>query len=374
MAVNTSLLKKLFSKPTRYHPVVPERPVDLAAMDRFRVEDFPPLGPTPWLDRPDAKASIASLLSKGQLSALQAEQCQQWEKEGYLILPGFFQTDVLDQAWEDYEAAIAEGRLEAKPDHGQDLVDDQFPGRVLNPHFEVPAMRRLWKSPEMVDIVSMLLGVKAMPFQTIAGHKGSEQLAHSDSIHMTTYPQGYLAANWIAFEDINPDSGPLEFYPGSHKLPYTYSADVGIALRQARNSYVPYHALYEPHIQKLIEDHGLERRHFHANKGDVLLWHANLLHGGSPRKNAALSRRALVCHYFAEGCVCFHDYTGTLSHLHPRTQAKAPEAMLSENEFNGLAYLEANPDVKAAGVDPYQHYREYGFMEGRSLGMPAQKD
>ena len=49
-------------------------------------------------------------------------------------------------------------------------------------------------------------------------HKGSQQGAHSDSIHMTTYPIGYLSAAWIAFEDIHPDSGPQLFYPGSHRL------------------------------------------------------------------------------------------------------------------------------------------------------------
>jgi len=32
-------------------------------------------------------------------------------------------------------------------------------------------------------------------------------------------------------------------------------------------------------------------------------WRANLVHGGSPRNDPNLSRRALVCHYFAEGVV-----------------------------------------------------------------------
>ncbi len=36
------------------------------------------------------------------------------------------------------------------------------------------------------------------PLQTIAAHKGSQQGVHSDSIHMTTYPLGYLSAAWIA--------------------------------------------------------------------------------------------------------------------------------------------------------------------------------
>ena len=36
------------------------------------------------------------------------------------------------------------------------------------------------------------------------------------------------------------------------------------------------------------------------------------------------------------------------------------------NYFNGSAYLSANPDVAAAGMDPYQHYLQYGRAEGRA--------
>ena len=70
------------------------------------------------------------------------------------------------------------------------------------------------------------------PFQTITSHKGSQQQEHSDSIHMTTYPIGYLTAAWVAFEDIHPDSGPLVYYPKSHRLPYIFSRDVGIKPRK----------------------------------------------------------------------------------------------------------------------------------------------
>jgi ectoine hydroxylase-related dioxygenase (phytanoyl-CoA dioxygenase family) len=55
---------------------------------------------------------------------------------------------------------------------------------------------------------------------------------------------------------------------------------------------------------------------FHARKGDVLFWHANLVHGGSPRRNLQLSRKAIVCHYFAEGCVCYHDLSASPSSVH----------------------------------------------------------
>lgn len=153
-----------------------------------------------------------------------------------------------------------------------------------------------------------MLGHPAKLLQTIASHKGSQQAPHSDSIHMTTYPLGYLAAAWIAFEDIGPDCGPLEFYPGSHRLPYVFSHDLGISVEDLKNAgYGSYRERYEPCVQKLIAGHGLRPQFFEARKGDVLIWHANLLHGGSTRKDLRLTRKALVAHYFAKGSFVYHD-------------------------------------------------------------------
>jgi hypothetical protein len=290
-------------------PVEPTTTVDLAALPIYRKRLFPEAGPTPWLDRPDAKALIAQRLAAHEITAAEAELCRKWSRDGYLILEGFYGDDVLDPSWAAYEAAIAAGAVDAPPDPFYD--GDTVPGRTANVHFGVPALDDLLHEPRMGRLVSLLLGARAQPFQTIIGHKSSRQLEHSDSIHMSTWPLGYLAANWIAYEDVDPDSGPLVYYPGSQRLPYLLSEELQIPPEQ---NYGGYAERYEPAIQALIARHGLEARRFLPKKGDVLLWHANLLHGGSAVKNPRLSRKALVCHFFAEGCVCYHDLTGTLAH------------------------------------------------------------
>jgi len=293
-------------------PVVPTRPVDLATMQLFRRSTFPADGgPVPWLDQPDAEERIAERLGRGEITAPEAELCRKWARDGYVILEGFHPQALMDRTWGEYEAAIAAG--EAHPPAQPIYEGDPLPGRLLNVHFYVPAMDEMLKEPRMNHVMSVLLGAKAMPFQTIVGHKASQQMAHSDSIHMTTYPAGYLAASWIAYEDIGPDSGPLVYYPGSHRLPYMLSEDLGI---KPEDGYSTYATLYEPAVQRTIAEHGLKPKHFLAKKGDVLIWHANLLHGGSPLADAKASRKALVCHYFAEGVVCYHDLMGGLAHTH----------------------------------------------------------
>jgi len=290
--------------------VTPTVAADLPAMPLYRAGEFPADGgPAPWLDGPDAEDRIAERLAKGEITAGEAELCRKWSRDGYLILDGFYSAALLDRTWAAYEAAIAAGII-VPPDEPF-YPGDVVPGRKANVHLELQAMDDMLFEPRMRALVSLLLGAKAHPFQTIVGHKSSRQLEHSDSIHMSTYPRGYLVADWIAYEDVDPRSGPLAYYPGSHRLPYLLSEDLGIP---PDRDYSYYRSHYEPAIQALIAERGLKPSYFLPKKGDVLLWHANLLHGGSEVLDPKLTRKALVCHYFAEGCVCYHDVAGTLAH------------------------------------------------------------
>lgn len=50
-------------------------------------------------------------------------------------------------------------------------------------------------------------------------------------------------------------------------------------------------------------------------------------------------------------------------------ESSALDAGLDQLPFDAAFYLRANPDVAASGIDPYDHYRDYGRHEGR-LGAP----
>ncbi len=295
--------------------LVADEPVDIGCVKVFRAENFPNAGPTPWLDRTDAREVVAGHEAAGKLMPSDAEMCRKWIDDGYLILPQAIPSDVVDATWAAYEEAVKRGAITLEPEAVS--PEDPFPGRFLNPHFHVAELDRLLKHPTLLRTCELLLGRKPIPFQTITSHKGSQQGAHSDSIHMTTYPVGYLAACWIAMEDIHLDSGPLSYFPGSHRAPYLFAKDVGISFEEFRSrGYAPYHERYEPAIRDVVRERNYPERFLEAKKGDVLFWHANLVHGGSVRKDLARSRKAVVCHYYAEGCVCYHDLSGSPSHVH----------------------------------------------------------
>lgn len=291
-------------------------PVDLTAIAEFRREAFPDSGPPCWLDAPDALLAVDRRVAAGTLDAADAEICRQWIVDGYYVAPGLIDHDTLDRTWAAYENAIRAGTVTPPPD-GQGEADPN-PGRALDPHMVVPEIHALQHHSALLRLADLFFGRRTVPFQTIMGHKGSSQAPHSDAIHMTTYPLGFLAAAWLPFEDIDPSSGPLEYYPKSHRLlPYLFSKDVGLApVEFKKEGYRIYSERYEPAVRRYLEAYGVERKIFTPKKGDVLFWHANLVHGGAPREDLKRSRKALVCHYFAEGAVTYHDLSGNLSRLH----------------------------------------------------------
>src|SRR5258708_3223527 len=214
-------------------------------MPAYRAEHFPYAGPYPWLDCDDAFDRINNKLQRGEISPHEAEQCRLWASQGYIILRQLIDQRTLDDVWRAYEKAIQVGKIKLQPEIAGE--NDPYPGRFLNPHKKTGTFCRILKQPDLLRWIRVLMEREPKPLQTIMAHKGSQQGVHSDSIHMTTYPLGYLSAAWIAFEDIHPDSSPLVYHPVSHKLPYVFSRDVNISEADfKREGYGPYHARYEP--------------------------------------------------------------------------------------------------------------------------------
>jgi hypothetical protein len=54
-----------------------------------------------------------------------------------------------------------------------------------------------------------------------------------------------------------------------------------------------------------------------------------------------------------------HDYKNVLGWLRPKNALP--------NGWDSTDYLQANPDVSQAGVDPIDHYKKWGFLENRPL-------
>lgn len=164
------------------------------------------------------------------------------------------------------------------------------------------AIRMLALEPIILDLLRHLYGRDPFAFQTLNFAVGSEQPYHSDAIHFHSYPLGFMCGVWIALQDVDNESGPLLYYPGSHRLPYLSAESLCLD---------PQQVAAEPHPQRFFQDHwhdavqerGYAKQNFLPKRGEVLIWHANLLHGGEPVQDRTSRRWSQVIHYFFADCL-----------------------------------------------------------------------
>lgn len=250
----------------------------------------------PWMDNPGiTKAQIQQHSLFNSFSPVIQNELLNWHDQGYMIIPKLFEKEA-DLINEEIENLLREKK-----------IDFNFTKRkIMDAWKESELLNKIFHHPEVLRMLNFIFDKEAIPFQTINFIYGSEQRAHSDSIHMTTEPLGYLAAIWIALEDIQEGSGELIYYPGSHKMNYVMSEDYDSGnnlLKLGDHNYEH----YEEKIESIISQHHLQEKKFLPKKGDVLFWHANLLHGGSPITNPGITRKSMVGHYFAQGVLCYHE-------------------------------------------------------------------
>jgi ectoine hydroxylase-related dioxygenase (phytanoyl-CoA dioxygenase family) len=159
---------------------------------------------------------------------------------------------------------------------------------------------------------------------------GSEQGMHQDSAYVVTTPARKLLGVWIALEDVAPGSGELQYYAGSHRIGQFRFARGG-------EHFVPdpcdpnEHDRYERHLESEVARLDCELRKFRARRGDVLVWHADLVHGGAPILRSGAGRRSLVGHYCPASAAPDYFRAG------PERARRAP--------WEGHAYASANYPV-----------------------------
>ena len=256
----------------------------------------------PWFDRPEpgALADIAQREAGGEVTAEEAEGLRSFVRDGYLALSDVIDPDHLARLNTAVDAAVEAGH------EGYEWGSSQ---RMHGLHETYPAIRELWAHPKVLRMLSLIYRAPALPCQSLTYVFGSQQEYHQDTIHLTPFPAGYMNGVWTALEDVQPDSGELVVYPKTHRLPRIYCATVGVA-KVTDGDYNDLSARTQPAWTELMESLKPERVVYRPKAGSVLIWHENLIHGGSPRIDHSKSRRSIVCHYFAEGAVAYHDALG----------------------------------------------------------------
>lgn len=263
-----------------------------------------------WLDDEGAKRLIDEKLRAGDVTAEEAEDLRKFAVEGYFVTKvnvtaedaAEIDRDV-DRLWREKPANLTFA-YDSPPLRfsASDEGEQRRPRyRIHELHCVSPVALRLTLDSALHRYASLILGETAIATQSLYFEFGSQQMLHRDSTVVPTPEFGRLVAAWIALEDITPESGPLAYVPGSQKFPFCgIAADAG-----GETDYV-----YDPsrHTAADVEravlfyddelkKSGLPTHHFLAKRGEVLIWHSALMHGGAQPSSPERTRKSLVVHY-----------------------------------------------------------------------------
>jgi ectoine hydroxylase-related dioxygenase (phytanoyl-CoA dioxygenase family) len=280
---------------------------------------------------------------------------EKYNNDGYLIIKSVIDNDTIDK--------IVHEIYEKHP-------ENKNLNRIMDAWKQHDIIGYLAFNKKIINILSHLYNRKPIPFQTLNFYLGTEQRVHSDQIHFCSDPINFMCGVWIALEDISIESGPLVFYPGTHKLPF-YTM-------QLLNASPGNYREYENKIEKKISKFGFTPKYGDIKKGDIIIWQANLLHGGSKRNNMNLTRKSMVIHYFFENCKYWtpllSEPPNNIIYRDPTTfvDNKFDIQMTDKDKINDIihaqTYKKTYLDLQhLSDKEAIEHYYKHGIYENRKF-------
>jgi hypothetical protein len=275
----------------------------------------------PWFDQPNALKLLERRRKTESLSDEHFEALRHWVDHGYIVTRDLVPISDVDGMMRDVdnlwatptpiEGLIIENlRLRSEDPPGlphsklvtvdpatkEKLKQESWRIHEFISHSE--SAMRIFQNAQLAQLCSLILGGEARPSYTINFTFGSMQGLHQDTAVFAVSPMNHIVGAWLACEDIHPDSGPLVFYPGSHRESLFSGFDnyPQTILRTCAKEMMDEYYRYLENVAARYE-----RKKFIAKKGEWFLWHGMIIHGGDAIRNKELTRRSYVCHFIPPG-------------------------------------------------------------------------
>jgi phytanoyl-CoA hydroxylase len=255
-----------------------------------------------WVDRRDAHEILEARLASSDVTDADAEVLAHYIDYGYVVFPKATDESVIDEYLDFFESAwdvspnplYLTHKLQVVPMEGKyrDLV-----AKVSDVHSYFPRSGELIFPVPVLRFLTQIYERPPVAFQTMTMRKGSEEALHIDTGPLSLTEPMTMAASWVALENVQTGSGEFMYVPGSHRAPERlhYGTD-----KAHSGDYVEYNKVLKSSLQ-WSQQQGFETQSFLASKGDVLIWHADLLHGGALIQDQSRTRKSLVAHFMPLG-------------------------------------------------------------------------
>jgi phytanoyl-CoA hydroxylase len=287
-----------------------------------------------WFESNSPQAHIETLVQRWQ-SKLPDDDVRslstKWIKDGYVVIDDCYSPEEIDRyaaevdnAWyasspvngllisdvndgEEVHVHMPHDKLLALPLEARQAAKDRSNWRIGEFHLYNDAAAKIFKNQRMELLCSMLMDRLALPHFSLTFSKGSRQALHQDSCVFHVWPKNALIGVWIALEDIKIESGPLVYCPGSQSEPM-YGEFSNYPQTQRRTAPKDQADRYDAYVSDIATKYPKEQ--FLAKKGQTLLWHGMLIHGGSDFVAPGTTRKSFVIHYMPNGGNVGHRVSG----------------------------------------------------------------
>jgi ectoine hydroxylase-related dioxygenase (phytanoyl-CoA dioxygenase family) len=253
----------------------------------------------------DAQGSLGNhALSHDQIQMYVDKMLQ----HGYVIIQNHIPDAVIDDCVRKVELAMTDpqrgimglvnGSIQPFAPHA--AARDKLPQgwRLTNAESHLNCIRDMVLVPSTVAILGEYLKATPTLLQTLYYEYGSGQQTHSDFPNVcppwiSGYNADTLVGSTVYFEESRTDNAALYYYPRSH---------LNTRVRGLNWQNFPgddYHSknvAMHKYIQETMDVYH-RRKIAVAQKGTLILWTANLIHGGLRIMNLSATRKSIIAHY-----------------------------------------------------------------------------
>jgi len=231
-----------------------------------------------------------------------AELRETWQHDGLIVLPGLATEEQVNRHLM-LVAAVRDEVPNGRNEHG--LGD-----RIGQLHQKLPELVDTVASERLLAFLKYALDDDPLVFASLNFERGTQQEVHVDLIYFCTEPLHAMVGVWIALEDISIDAGPLFYHLGSHHWPFEYHSDahsdeVGVSGSVSGAVLGLRAKAWLERLASRVAERGSPKKPMVIRKGDAVVWHARLAHGGMPVVAPELSRKSVVYHFIGKGSKLF---------------------------------------------------------------------
>jgi ectoine hydroxylase-related dioxygenase (phytanoyl-CoA dioxygenase family) len=162
--------------------------------------------------------------------------------------------------------------------------------RVMNLHLKSKALLSVGMTRAFHESAGRFFGAKSTLYTSLFFKHGSQQDPHIDTPFFWTRPFNLFVGVWVALEDVRADAGPLVYYPGSQRYFNSEAELRDVFVQAGRDEQKMFKVM-----QAKIEQHCVPETVL-LKKGDAVIWHPGLMHGGTKASTPGITRNSGVFH------------------------------------------------------------------------------